>query len=84
MAEARNAAALILLVHDRPGALAKIANVFSRRGLNIRTLSVTPSATADHSRIVVGVDGACGDWQRVALAIGNLIDVVAVEVGGGD
>lgn len=71
----------ILLVHDRPGALAKIANTFHRRGINIRTLTVTPAEVADHSRMVVGVAGAAGDLPRIALALANLVDVVSVRVG---
>jgi acetolactate synthase-1/3 small subunit len=83
MHETPDAAAMVLVVHDRPGALAKIANVFHRRGLNIRSMSVMPAAVADHSRMVIGVDGACRDWQRIGLALDNLVDVVSVEVRPG-
>ena len=83
MTETHTAAVLVLLVHDRPGALAKIANTFHRRDLNIRTLTVAPAEVADHSRMVIGVDGACRDWQRIGLAIDNLVDVVSVEVRPG-
>jgi len=79
MAEPTTTASLVLLVHDRPGALAKIATVFHRRGLNIRTLTVEPAEVADHSRMVIGVAGP-GDWPRIGLAIDNLVDVVSVEL----
>lgn len=80
MTEARAAATLVLLVHDRPGALAKIANVFYRRGLDIRALTVAPATVAEHARLEIAVSGPCGDWPRLGLALDNLVDVVAVEV----
>lgn len=72
-------ASIVLLVHDRPGALAKIATVFHRRGLNIRTLRVEPAEVADHSRMEIGVAGDA-DFGRIGLAIENLVDVVTVEL----
>jgi acetolactate synthase-1/3 small subunit len=73
-------AVLVIHVHDRPGALAKIANVFYRRGLNIRTLTVGPTDEPDQSRMEVAAGGRRADWERIALAIGNLVDVVSVEL----
>lgn len=75
-----DAAAMAIIVHDRPGALAKIANLFYRRGVNIRMLTVVPTATPALSRMEVELAGPRRDWARVALALDNLVDVVSVEV----
>ena len=44
-------AILITYVHDRPGALARIANMFYRRGLNIRTLTVSGTHVPEISKM---------------------------------
>jgi acetolactate synthase-1/3 small subunit len=82
MAEAGSAAdvALIIYVHSRPGVLAKIASMFYRRGVNIRTLTVGTTHEAELSKIVVRVVGLHPALERVALSIGNLVDVLAVEL----
>ena len=49
---------LSVLVEDKPGVLARIAGLFSRRGFNIDSLAVGPTEHPDISRmtIVVNVD----------------------------
>ncbi|NRA76333.1 MAG: ACT domain-containing protein, partial [Planctomycetes bacterium] len=39
------------------GVLARIAQVFSRRGYNIESLVVSPAAEADFSRMTIGARG---------------------------
>jgi acetolactate synthase-1/3 small subunit len=69
-------------VHNRPGALAKIAAVFHRRHVNIETLAVTPSAgDRELSDLTIGIRGAGAEQERIAAALRNLVDVVEVEVG---
>lgn len=66
------------LVHDKPGVLARIAGMFSRRGFNISSLAVGHSETAGLSRMTFVVDG--GDWivEQVTKQLYKLIDVVRV------
>jgi acetolactate synthase I/III small subunit len=78
MAEPGEDAILIIHVHDRPGALAKIAAMFHRRGLNIRTLTVAPAHEPELSKLVVRVSGPEDELERLAAALGNLVDVLAV------
>jgi acetolactate synthase-1/3 small subunit len=68
-------------VHNRPGALAKIAAVFHRRHVNIETLAVAPSAgDRELSDMTIGVRGARAEQDRIAAALRNLVDVLDVEV----
>ena len=71
---------LIAHVHNRPGVLAKIAGIFYRRGLNIRTLTATATREPDVSKVVVRVAGRRPELERLVPAIGNLVDVLTVEM----
>jgi acetolactate synthase-1/3 small subunit len=74
---------LIVLVHDRPGALAKIAGVFHRRGVNIGSLTVSPAAGLELATVRMRVAAPRVRVERMALAIGNLVDVVSVDLAEG-
>ena len=50
---------LSLLVEDKPGVLARIAGLFSRRGFNIDTLAVGPTEDPDVSRITLTSTAPC-------------------------
>ena len=54
---------LSVLVEDKPGVLARVSSLFSRRGFNIESLAVGPTELPDVSRmtIVVSVDGHSPD-----------------------
>ena len=66
---------LSVLVEDRPGVLARIAGLFSRRGFNIESLAVGPTETPNVSRItlVVGVEGL--PLEQVTKQLNKLINV---------
>ena len=46
-----------LYVHDRPGVLVRVALVFARRGYNIESLVVSPSASGGFSRMTITCSG---------------------------
>src|SRR5215472_5072408 len=71
---------LVIYAHSRPGVLAKIANHFYRRALNIRTLTAGTTHTPELSKIVVRVAGRRTELDRVAKALDNLVDVLSVEL----
>ena len=50
---------LSVLVENKPGVLARVASLFSRRGFNIESLAVGPTEHDDISRItlVASVEG---------------------------
>ncbi len=66
------------LVEDKPGVLARIAGLFSRRGFNISNLSVGHSETPGLSRMTFVVEG--DEWvvEQVTKQLYKLIDVVRV------
>ena len=78
--DAATDAVLVIYAHSRPGVLAKIASLFYRRALNIRTLTVGTTHEAELSKIVIRVGGAGAELERVAAAIGNLVDVLSIEL----
>ncbi|MCH7792746.1 MAG: acetolactate synthase small subunit [Planctomycetes bacterium] len=66
------------LVQDRPGVLARIAGMFSRRGFNISNLAVGHSETPGLSRMTFVAEG--DEWvvEQVMKQLYKLIDVVQV------
>ncbi len=69
---------LSVLVENRPGVLARIAGLFSRRGFNIESLAVGPTEHSDMSRmtVVVDVDGLI--LEQVTKQLNKLIEVIKV------
>ncbi len=66
---------LSLLVENRPGVLARIAGLFSRRGFNIDTLAVGPTEDPDVSRITLTLDGAVHPIDQVTKQLHKLVNV---------
>src|SRR6478735_318848 len=73
---------LSLTVEDKPGVLARIAGLFSRRGFNIDTLAVGPTEDPEVSRITLTLDGAVHTIARemalfrVQAAVENRADIM--------
>src|SRR6476619_213804 len=70
---------LSLLVENRPGVLARIAGLFSRRGFNIDTLAVGPTEDPDISRVTLTVDGALHPIDQVTKQLHKLINVIKIR-----
>jgi acetolactate synthase I/III small subunit len=70
---------LSILVENRPGVLARIAGLFSRRGYNIDTLAVGPTEDPDISRITLTVDGAVHPIDQVTKQLHKLINVIKIR-----
>jgi acetolactate synthase-1/3 small subunit len=69
---------LSVLVEDRPGVLARIAGLFSRRGFNIESLAVGPTEHPDVSRMTVVVDVEDLPLEQVTKQLNKLIEVIKV------
>jgi acetolactate synthase-1/3 small subunit len=69
---------LAILVENRPGALARVSNVFARRGFNIESLAVGPTERPDVSRITLQVDCADASLEQVEKQVHKLVNVLRV------
>ena len=70
---------LSILVENRPGVLARIAGLFSRRGFNIDTLAVGPTDDPEVSRITLTVDGAVHPIDQVTKQLHKLVNVIKIR-----
>ena len=70
---------LSILVENRPGVLARIAGLFSRRGFNIDTLAVGPTEDPEVSRITLTVDGAVHPIDQVTKQLHKLVNVIKIR-----
>ena len=70
---------LSILVENRPGVLARIAGLFSRRGFNIDTLAVGPTEDPEVSRITLTVDGAIHPIDQVTKQLHKLVNVIKIR-----
>lgn len=76
---------LSVYVSNRPGVLARIAQVFARRGYNIDSLVVSPSADGHYSRMTITAKGGAEGLDQVIGQLNKLIDVLrCVEHTGED
>jgi len=66
-----------VLVNNKPGVLARIAQVFSRRGYNIESLVVSPSAQTGFSRMTIGARGDETGLEQIKAQCMKLIDVIS-------
>jgi acetolactate synthase-1/3 small subunit len=69
---------LSVLVQNKPGVLARIAGLFSRRGFNIDSLAVGPTEHPDVSRMTIVVDAAELPLEQVTKQLNKLIDVIKI------
>lgn len=70
---------LSVLVENRPGVLSRIAGLFSRRGYNIDSLSVSRTEDERYSRMTIVVAGDAEMVEQVAKQLHKLIDVIKVN-----
>ena len=69
---------LSVLVEDKPGVLARVSGLFSRRGFNIESLAVGPTEHPEISRmtIVVAVDDF--PLEQVTKQLNKLVHVIKI------
>ena len=70
---------LSLLVENKPGILARIAGLFSRRGFNIDTLAVGPTDDPMLSRMTLTLDGALHPIDQVTKQLHKLVNVIKIR-----
>ena len=67
---------LSVYVANKPGALARIAQVFSRRGFNIESLVVSPAIDGHFSRMTISCSGDPTGLDQIIKQLSKLIDVL--------
>ena len=70
---------LSVLVENKAGVLARVVNLFSRRGFNIYSLAVAPTDDERFSRITVVVDLESAPLEQIVKQLNKLINVVKIS-----
>ena len=74
---------LSVLVENKPGVLARIAGLFSRRGFNIDSLAVGPTEHPEISRMTIVVNVEESPLEQVTKQLNKLVEVIKiVELDG--
>ncbi|MCG7426785.1 acetolactate synthase small subunit [Helcobacillus massiliensis] len=73
-----NAHTLSVLVEDRPGVLARVSALFSRRGYNISSLAVGPTEYPNISRITVVVNVDQQPLEQITKQLNKLVNVIKI------
>jgi acetolactate synthase-1/3 small subunit len=69
---------LSVLVEDRPGVLARVSSLFSRRGFNIESLAVGPTELKGVSRMTILVSVQDFPLEQVTKQLNKLINVIKI------
>ncbi|MDX6300790.1 MAG: acetolactate synthase small subunit [Nocardioidaceae bacterium] len=69
---------LSVLVENKPGVLARIAGLFSRRGFNIDSLAVGPTEHPEVSRMTIVVNVEESPLEQVTKQLNKLVEVIKV------
>ena len=69
---------LSVLVENKPGVLARIAGLFSRRGFNIDSLAVGPTEHPDISRMTIVVHVVESPLEQVTKQLNKLVEVIKI------
>ncbi len=76
---------LAVLVENKPGVLARISNMFARRGFNIESLAVGPTERPDISRITLRADCDQTSLAQIEKQMHKLVNVLRItELTAGD
>ena len=65
-----------MLLENEPGALARVAGLFSARGYNIESLSVAPTEDSTMSRLTLATSGDDAVIEQITKQLHKLIDVI--------
>ncbi len=69
---------LSVLVENKPGVLARVAGLFSRRGFNIDSLAVGPTEHAEISRMTIVVAVEDLPLEQVTKQLNKLVNVLKI------
>ena len=69
---------LSVLVEDKPGVLARVSSLFSRRGFNIESLAVGPTEVPEVSRMTIVVSVERLPLEQVTKQLNKLVNVLKI------
>jgi acetolactate synthase-1/3 small subunit len=69
---------LSVLVENKPGVLARVASLFSRRGFNIDSLAVGPTEHEEISRMTIVVNLEDQPLEQVTKQLNKLVEVLKI------
>ncbi len=67
---------ICLLLENEPGALSRVAGLFSARGYNIESLSVAATEDPSVSRMTITTSGSDAILEQITKQLNKLVDVV--------
>jgi acetolactate synthase-1/3 small subunit len=65
-------------LEDKPGALARVSQMFARRGYNIMSLAVGPTERRGVSRLTLRVDCSENSFEQIEKQMHKLVNVLRV------
>jgi acetolactate synthase-1/3 small subunit len=84
MADSTRHHTLSVTVENKAGVLARVANLFARRGYNIFSLAVAPTDDEAFSRITIVVDVESAPLEQIVKQLFKLVNVVKISELGPD
>ena len=66
---------LSVLVENKPGVLARVTGLISRRGFNIESLAVGPTEDATRSRVTIVVSADDVSYEQITKQLNKLVSV---------
>jgi acetolactate synthase-1/3 small subunit len=69
---------LSVLVEDKPGVLARVASLFSRRGYNIQSLAVGATEQKNMSRMTIVVSVEESPLEQITKQLNKLVNVIKI------
>lgn len=70
---------LSVLVENHAGVLSRVVGLFTRRGFNIHSLAVGPTADENISRITIEVKGDIYMVEQVSKQLSKLMEVIKIK-----
>ncbi len=71
-----NTHTISILVNNQPGALIRVAQVFTRRAFNINSINVSPTLDNRYSHMTITATGDPDTVRQIILQLEKLIDVL--------
>jgi len=70
---------LSVLVQNKPGVLARVSGLFSRRGFNIDSLAVGPTENPEVSRMTIVVDADDVKLEQITKQLYKLVNILKIS-----